>query len=485
VADILDAKVTIVSQARSPVLLSGLQSSRYLLRFLFDPLGTVKRGYDELGPFIILTAPIGWPIRWRNPHPKKTLVCGIGPDFNREVMNDPTTWRPVPLGPGGPRNSAARRVSVGIFNFHEDKHKYYRQLLIPPLSRKAINAQSAQFGAVAAALIERWPVNETIDLWAYSRALIQTMAISLLFGDDRERGIPIAELVDHFYDHVFSWKDFVCPFNFPGTPYSRMLRDGKLLQAKLIEWAKCKRGIPDSKDLFSIVANNPDENGATPSFEEIVGHVPPLMVAAFETCQNALIWTLVLLCQHPRVARDLFDELEGRLVGATPSLELIDDLPLFDAVINESLRILPPVPQQFRAAQKDTVLANIPVHRRTKVLLSPFLTNRDPDLYPDPDCFKPERWAGINPSPYDFFVFSAGPRMCPGSGFGRSVVKVLVATILMRFRVALASNAPIDYKVTLTLTPKGEIPATLHRHDSTFSASPIRGSIRKLVQFPN
>jgi cytochrome P450 len=193
----------------------------------------------------------------------------------------------------------------------------------------------------------------------------------------------------------------------------------------------------------------------------------------------------VLLCQHPRIARDLLDELQGQLAGATPSLERISDLPLLDAVINESLRILPPVPQQFRIASRDTALANVPVPRNTKVLLSPFLTNRDPDLYPDPDCFKPERWTSINPSPYEFASFSGGPWICPGFSFGTAVVKVLVATILTRFRVALASNARVDYKVTLTLTPNGKIPATLHRQDGAFSKSPIRGSIRDLVRFSN
>lgn len=432
-----------------------------------------------------MTAPVRWPIRWRNPHPKPMIVSGIGPDFNREVLSDPKIWRTRSLGPGGPKKSAARRVSVGIFSLHEDKHKHYRQLLIPPLSRKTANAQSAQISRVAAAEVERWPINEPIDLWAHSRALMQTLSISLLFGDDRERGMPVAELVDHFYNHTFSWKVMLCPFNVPGVPYNRMLRDGELLQDRLLDWAKCIRGAPNSSDLFSIVANNPDETGQALSDEQVIGHIPPLMVAAFETCQNLLFWTLLLLCQHPKIAGDLLDELRGRLAGATPSLDRIADLPLLDAVINESLRILPPVPQQFRIAASDTVLANVPVPRSTKALLSPFFTNRDPKLYPDPDCFKPERWTSINPSPYEFSSFSAGPYLCPGSAFGPSVVKVLVATILTQFRVALAPNAVVDYKVTLTLTPKGKIPAILHRQDGNFSSSPVRGSIRNLVRFLN
>jgi cytochrome P450 len=474
-----------VNHAIRPVRLSGLESSLRLASFLFDPLGTVERCHRERGPVVIITAPIGWPIRWRNRHPKPMIVSGIGPDFNREVLSDPITWRTRSLGPGGPRNSAARRVSVGIFNLHEDKHKYYRQLFVPPLSRKTINAQSTEIGNIAAAEVERWPLNKPIDLWAYSRALMQTMSISLLFGDDRARGIPVAELVDHFYNHTSSWKVMLCPFRVPGTPYNSMLRDGELLQERLLDWAKCTREIPNSNNLFSIVANNPDEKGASLSDAEIVGHVPPLMVAAFETCQNVLFWTLLLLCQHPRIARDLLDELQGRLAGAVPSVDRIADLPLLDAVVSESLRILPPVPQQFRIAARDTTLANVSVPRSTKALLSPFFTNRDPDLYPDPACFKPNRWASINPSPYEFASFSAGPYFCPGSGFGTSVIKVLIATILTQFRIALAPNVRIDYKITLTLTPNGKIPATLYRRDGNFSSSPIRGSIRNLVRFPN
>jgi cytochrome P450 len=158
---------------------------------------------------------------------------------------------------------------------------------------------------------------------------------------------------------------------------------------------------------------------------------------------------------------------------------------LFDGVINESLRLFPPVPQQFRVATRDTTIGDIPVPQDTKAVLSPFLTNRDPDLYPDPDCFKPERWANINPSLYEFFRFSAGPYTCPGSNFGTSLLKVMVATILTRFRVVLAPNIPIDYKVTLTLTPQGRIPATLLPQDRAFAGSHVRGSIRKLVRLPN
>ena len=366
-----------------------------------------------------------------------------------------------------------------------DKHKYYRQKFIPPMSRKNIDAQSDQIGNIAVAEVDRWPLHQTIDLRAYSRALLQNFAISLLFGNDRERGIPVAELTHQLYSYTADWRVWLFPVNISGTPYYQMLRDGELLESRIVEWANCKRGNYDSKDLLSIVTNSPNEKGAPLSDAEIAPHIPTLLGAAFETCHNTLIWTLVLLNQHPQIACDLLDELRERLAGAPPTLDRIGDLPLLDAVIKESMRILPPVPQQFRVATKDTTLANFPVRARTKVLTSSFLTNRDPDLYPEPDCFKPERWASINPSSYEFSVFSAGPRACPGSWFAASVLKVAVAAIITRFHVALAPNARIDYRVRLALGPSGVVPATLRRQDGAFAGTPIQGNIRNLIRFPN
>ena len=470
------------SETIAPALVGGLEAARFFAGFPFDPLGTAERCYRKFGPFTILTSPI----RWRKKEPKKPVIAGaIGAAFNREVLSDPATWRTVSIGPGGPAHSAARRVAVGLISMHGDTHSYYRQLLLPPMTRKNIDAQSKLITSIAETELARWPLNETIDLFAYARSLLQIFAIALLFGDDRERGVPIAKLIHKLFSYNCSWRVALCPLDIPGTPYHNMLRAGEQLQSHILDWVNTRRGALDKKDLLSIVTNNPTDKGVAPTDEEIIGQVPTLLGAAFETCQNNLIWTLVLLCQHPKIASDLLAELNGRLNGAAPTLELIHDLPLLDGVVNESLRILPPIPQQFRSAAQDTTLANYPVVRRTKVMLSPFLTNRNPDLYPEPDRFKPERWATINPSPYEFSIFSAGPRTCPGFWFGTSVIKMAVASILTRFRIALAPGARINYKITLTLTPEGEIPAMLHPQDGAFAASPIHGSICDLVRFPS
>jgi cytochrome P450 len=464
---------------RQPVLLQGIDATNYLVRFLLDPIEAVRRGYNLFGPLVILHSPFQF-IKSQ----KRVVALAVGAEFNQEVLSDSITWRTAHVGPGGPSKSASRRLSIGIFRMQGREHEYHRQLLLPPLRRKNIDARGGQLADLAADEVASWPLNQPIDLWAYSRRMLQVLAIGMLFGNDRARGLPIADLNYRWLTNTWSLRANLCPVNVPGTPFNRMLRSAEALERGILDWVSDAGRDFDSNDFLSILSASPDENGQPRSDSKIAAQIPSLLLASIETCQDALIWTLVLLDQHPQIARELLDELRGRLAGAAPSLDRIADLPLLDAVIKESMRLLPPVPQQFRVAQEDTALAGIPIPRFARVVLSPFLTNRNPDLYPDPHRFKPERWASIDPSIYEYFVFSGGPRICPGIWFGFAAIKVAVATILTRCRVAIAPGAQINYKVRLALTPQGRIPATLHRQDGTFAAAPISGRIRRLVQFP-
>ena len=460
------------------VLVNGTAAARWYLQFFRDPLKAMLRGRATHGPLFQLPH-----LRFPTEPPRK-FVIAIGAAFNEEVLHDPTTWRTVSIAAAGPRGSASRRLGMGIIRMTGRPHAHYRRLLVPPLHRKSVTEMGAQMVRLAEEEVESWPLGEVIDLWARVQRFLRTLAIGLLFGDDRPRGYSTAELIGQFFDFNWSWKVAACPVSISGTPYHRMLRVGERLERSILEWADCKRGRSDSRDLLSIIVNSLDENGCPASNDKIVGHAPTLLAAAYETCQNALIWTLILLEQHPQVARALCDELRDSRAGAPLTFEQIVQLPLLDAVVKESMRILPPVPQQFRVAQCDTTLAGHPMPQMTRVALSALITNRDPDLYPEPARFKPSRWDSIDPSSYEYLVFSAGPRGCPGYWFGLCAIKTALAAIFSRYRVALAPEARIDYKVRVALSPRNGIAAVLHRQDGGFAAAPIRGGIRDLVELP-
>jgi cytochrome P450 len=167
------------------------------------------------------------------------------------------------------------------------------------------------------------------------------------------------------------------------------------------------------------------------------------------------------------------------------SLEGVSRLPLLDAVVKESMRVLPPVPLQWRVALKDTSLQGYPVRAGSRVILSAFMTNRAPDLYPEPEHFRPERWSTISPSVYEYSAFGAGPRACLGYSFGVSMVKLGLAAIMLRYRIALPPDTRIDYKIAVTMMPKAGLRAEIHRQDGNFSANRVTGRIRNLVALPN
>jgi len=466
----------------APTHLTGPAAMRAGWRLLRDPITAMLQNHAEYGPLIVVSDLLPFTGNVKLPALGLPMIMAAGPEFNNEVLSNPAVWRPVSIFPGGPRNSAARRLGAGLARMNGPRHAHYRRLMLPPLRKTSVEAQGERMIALAEEEIAAWPVGEPIDLWERVCRLMHTYAIGLLFGDDRERGYPVAELISDLFALKWTPKVRACPIDLPITPYGKFLKEGEALERCILDWAGKKRGTLDGGDLLSIVVNNPEEDGNAVRDTTIVGLMPQMFGAVFETCQNALIWTLVLLAQHPRVAGELLDELQSGPADARPALDAITDLPWLDAVIKESMRILPPAPMQARVAQQDTSIAGHPVPKGGRVLLSSFVTNRMPERYPQPDSFWPERWASINPSAFEYLVFSAGPRNCPGYLLGMAMVKVAVAAIQRRYRIEFPPAGRVDYIARPGLRPRGKVGAILHRQDGAFARSQIESNLFGLVK---
>jgi cytochrome P450 len=468
----------------APVRMTGLAALRWALRFGLDPLTATHRVFDDFGPFVVLAEALPFIRRPRAVLLSVPLVLTAGAAFNRELLSDPATWRGVSLLPGGPRNSAARRLSMGLTRTTGYQHTHYRKLVAPPLRRTSVIVLAEKMARLAEAEVASWPVGKTIDIWESPRRLMRGFAVELLFGGGSEHNYLIADSVSRLMEGKWGGSAFAFRINLPITSYGRIVRDSALLEQRLLEWARNKRGQVDDSDLASIILNSPDADGHPPSDATIVGQIPSLFAAAFEAGQSVLTWTLLLLTQHPRIAAQLLDELRNKVGGTSPALSDVGDLPYLDAVVRESMRILPPVPLQLRVAQCDTKIFGHHMPRGTRVILNTFLTNRMPHLYPEADVFRPERWFTIAPTAFEFPVFSAGPHSCPGYWFGSTAVKIALAAILTRYRLALAPGTRIDYRVQPTMRPLQSVRMVLHPQDGALTATPISGRIRDLVKLP-
>jgi cytochrome P450 len=307
----------------------GFAALRPLAHFLGDPIDSLRHLYCKHGRFVQAEPFPPWLHRLARP-----VVFAFGPDFNRFVLSRTDLWRAPRITLRGPRDSAQDRMSGNLVSLQGPRHRHYRKLLMPPLQKHAVYEMGGSIGDLVARDVATWPLDQPVDLMPLVEHLMRSVAVALLFGDDQARGHVLAELVAK-HMHMNSQPEMqLCPLDIPGAPFRKMVSLADDIERCVIDFARTKRGKLHGRDLLSIITNSPDETGGPPSEHLIAGHIPILFAASFETCQAVLIWTLYLLAQHPAVARDLVDEIEGAFHGGTPDLAQAASLPLLDGAVS-------------------------------------------------------------------------------------------------------------------------------------------------------
>jgi cytochrome P450 len=207
-------------------------------------------------------------------------------------------------------------------------------------------------------------------------------------------------------------------------------------------------------DLISLLlaARDPETGrGLTP--QEIRDQVLIFLLAGHETTSTALTFTFQLLGRHPDAQADVRREVTDVLAGRSPRADDIGRLPLAAMALKEAMRLYPPAYALGRLAERDVTLGGRRVPAGSIVLLSPWATQRRPDLWPEPERFDPHRFAPeveAERARYAYFPFAGGLRGCIGSHFAMTEAVVAVATLLSRYEVvAEASEIPLRTDITL------------------------------------
>src|SRR5262249_43322088 len=157
-------------------------------------------------------------------------------------------------------------------------------------------------------------------------------------------------------------------------------------------------------------------------------------------------------------------------------------LKFLDAVIKESMRILPASAYSHRVNVHPVQFGELRLPLGTPIIFSQVITHHMSELFPDPEVFRPERWRTISPSPYAYFPFAAGPRMCIGAGLATLILKLTLTVILQHFRFTLVPGATIDARVNWTmLNPALGMPMRLLPRGARFAYAQVNGSVHDLV----
>jgi cytochrome P450 len=161
-----------------------------------------------------------------------------------------------------------------------------------------------------------------------------------------------------------------------------------------------------------------------------------------------------------------------------------DELSLLDRVIKESMRILPASAYSQRINNVAVKLGPLFLPRGTGIVFTPLVTHHLPEIYAQPEKFAPDRWLSLRPSPYAYHPFGAGPRLCIGGPLATAIMRIALQRILLRYRLSVVPDSDIGVHVESTmLVPTNGLPMRIHAANGYFSASPVTGRIRELVEF--
>ncbi len=341
-----------------------------------------------------------------------------------------------------------------------------------------------------AAIIDRsldsWAIHRPIDMHQLMRRLSLTLSSRFLFGtDDVERSTRLSTALENFLGQAAAHGASIIPVNLAGLPYRRMLKCAEELERLIQEMIEIKRRADNAgRDVLSIMVRACTQDDPAFTEAELPGHTVFMFGASYETAADAMGWTLFLLAQHPDVALQLLDELDAAQLSDLPTLDELDALPLLNAVIDESMRLLPPVPYTVRTATMPTELDGVMLKRGDRVVISHYMTQHLPELYPEPNRFLPERWFNLKADPYSYLPFSAGPRLCVGYHFAMAEIRLALLKIIRRFRLTVIPGSRIDRKVRVTMNPTFGLPMMLHCQDRAFKTSPVTGQIHEMVDLP-
>ena len=414
------------------------------------------------------------------------LFFVFGPTFNHYVLSDTKRFHSQFFAVRGPRKSAQRRVTSGLLSMNGEMHREHRRTVMAPFQKKSIQAYHDNVIGMTQDLTASWNPGDTKDIAEEMTHYMLRLTSSILFGVDMpEMAYEIGRLTERWV----ALNHKVGPAVFSSDPgllghYDELLQAAEELEVAVMEMIRFRRSGKLGTDVLSLLIMAHDMQGGV-SDEQLVGHVVVLFGAAHLTSAHTLTWTLFLLAQHPGVMSALHNELQVNLAGGAPTAEQLDQLPILDRVLKESMRIMPASAYSQRVAAEPLELGPFRLNPGNPILFSQFITHHMPSLFPQPEKFLPDRWLTATPSPYAYLPFGAGPRMCVGSPLGMMQFKISLPTILGKFKLSMVPGAEVQARVMSTmLYPTSTIPMRIERQDGVFTSQSVTGNVHTLVDLP-
>lgn len=353
-----------------------------------------------------------------------------------------------------------------------DRHQRQRKLLMPPFHGDRLRAYSQLICDVTQHVIAHWQAGQLFRVRLTMQEITLRVILQAVFGiSEGERYDQLRYLLGALLDSIGSPLSASLIF-FPilqqdwgaWSPWGRFLRLKQQVDQCIHEEIQERRTHADGSrnDILSLLLSARDEAGQPLTDQELRDELVTLLVAGHETTASALTWAFYWVHDLPQVQEKLRSELNS--LGGSPEPTEIARLPYLTAVCQETLRIYPvTLTTGARVLRSSMQLAGYSFDPETVLFPCTYLLHHRTDLYPEPKQFKPERFLERQFAPYEYMPFGGGHRYCVGNAMAMLEMKLVIATVLSRWQMALVGQRPVKpVRRGLTLAPPANLQMMAH-----------------------
>ncbi|MBE9049005.1 cytochrome P450 [Nostocales cyanobacterium LEGE 11386] len=350
-----------------------------------------------------------------------------------------------------------------VFMLEGDRHRKRRQLVMPSFHGDRMRNYGELIRNLTEKVWSQLPTDQTFTARNATQDISLQVILQTVFGvhegeQSQQLRKQLALMADLFRSPItssFLFFTFLQKDLGNWSPWGKFLRDRQQLDELLYaEIAKRReQNDADRIDILSLLMSAQDEGGNSMTDQELHDELMTLLFAGYETTATAMAWALYWIHKTPEVREKLLQELDT--LGDLSDPMSIFRLPYLTAVCNETLRIHPVAMLTFpRVVQEPVELLGHALAPGTALAGCMYLTHQREDLYPEPKQFKPERFLARQFSPYEFMPFGGGVRRCLGEALAVFEMKLVLATIMSRYELALADDQPeVPRRRGVTLAP--------------------------------
>jgi cytochrome P450 len=338
-----------------------------------------------------------------------------------------------------------------ILVLDEKPHMSQRKLLLPPFHGARMQGYEKTMSEIAAAEIERWPTGTPYELRPRMQAMTLEIILRTVFGvGEEERLAPLREALRDFLDLTTNPR-MLLPLILLGPQRVRRFpafrrridRVDELIYREIAD-RRHAGDLEQRDDVLSLLVAARHEDGSPMGDEEMRDELLTLLVAGHETTATSLSWAVERLARYPEKLARLRSEAEAG-----------EDDAYMTATIQETLRLRPVISIVIRRLTEPVEIGGYELPAGVSVTPSVYLVHRNPEIYPEPDRFKPERFLDNPPGTYTWIPFGGGVRRCLGASFAQFEMAVVLKELVKRHQIRPANPRPERiFRRAITETPR-------------------------------